>query len=104
VQLLATATLFLSIAALFQTVDGLQVTANGALRGLQDTRVPLYISLVAYWLVGLGLGSLLAFGLGVGARGLWFGLTAGLIFAASALVWRFLTLTARQNRKEELYP
>ncbi len=96
-QLLATATLFLSIAALFQTVDGLQVTSNGALRGLQDTRVPLYVSLVAYWVVGLGLGSLLAFGLGVGARGLWFGLTAGLIFAAAALVWRFLTLTARRS-------
>ena len=102
VQLLATATVFLSIAALFQTVDGLQVTSNGALRGLHDTRVPLYVSLVAYWLVGLGLGSLLAFGLGVGARGLWFGLTAGLIFAAAALVWRFLTLTARQNRGGEV--
>ena len=104
VHLLATATVFLSIAALFQTVDGLQVTSNGALRGLQDTRVPLYISLVAYWLVGLGLGSLLAFGLGVGARGLWFGLTAGLLFAACALVWRFLTLTARQNRAGEINP
>ena len=101
-QLLATATVFLSIAALFQTVDGLQVTSNGALRGLHDTRVPLYVSLVAYWVVGLGLGSLLAFGLGVGARGLWFGLTAGLIFAAAALVWRFLTLTARQNRDSEV--
>ena len=97
VQLLATATTFLSIAALFQTVDGIQVTSNGALRALQDTRVPLYISLVAYWLVGLGFGSLLAFGLGVGARGLWFGLTAGLGFAASALAWRFWALSSRQS-------
>lgn len=93
--LIATATGFLTIAALFQTVDGLQVTANGALRGLHDTRVPLLISLIAYWLVGLGFGALLAFGLNAGSRGLWFGLTAGLTFAATALVWRFFRLTSR---------
>ena len=93
--LITTATGFLTVAALFQTVDGLQVTANGALRGLHDTRWPLIISLVAYWLIGLGCGSLLAFGLNVGARGLWFGLTAGLTFAAAALVWRFFRLTGR---------
>ena len=92
-ELLAVATGFLGIAALFQLMDGLQVTANGALRGLQDTRVPLLVSLVAYWVVGLGLGSVLAFGLGLGARGLWFGLTAGLTFAGLALVGRFLWRT-----------
>ncbi len=96
-QLLATATLFLSIAALFQTVDGMQVTINGALRGLQDTRYPLLISLLAYWIIGLGVGSWLAFRLQVGAKGLWFGLTAGLVFAAGALVWRFLRLTGRNR-------
>ncbi|WP_135228872.1 MATE family efflux transporter [Deinococcus fonticola] len=93
--LITTATGFLTIAAFFQTVDGLQVTANGALRGLHDTRLPLIVSLVAYWLLGLGSGSLLAFGLGLGSRGLWFGLTAGLTFAAAALVWRFFRLTRR---------
>ncbi|MFC4427922.1 MATE family efflux transporter [Deinococcus navajonensis] len=92
----ATATTFLGIAALFQTLDGAQVTANGALRGLQDTRGPLLISLVAYWVLGLGLGSWLAFGQAFGGRGLWFGLTAGLTFAAVALVWRFLIRTARR--------
>jgi MATE family multidrug resistance protein len=88
--LIASASAFLLIATLFQMFDGLQVTANAALRGLQDTRIPLLISLAAYWVVGLGFGSLLAFGLGVGPRGLWFGLTAGLIFAAVALLTRFL--------------
>lgn len=92
-NLLAVATGFLGIAALFQLMDGLQVTANGALRGLQDTRMPLLVSLVAYWVVGLGLGSWLAFGAGLGARGLWFGLTAGLTFAGLALVGRFLWRT-----------
>ncbi|SEI87287.1 multidrug resistance protein, MATE family [Deinococcus reticulitermitis] len=89
-RLIATATAFLTIAALFQVVDGIQVTANGALRGLQDTRTPLLVSLLAYWVIGLGVGAWLAFSLSLGARGLWFGLTAGLSFAAAALVTRFL--------------
>lgn len=91
--LIAAATGFLSIAALFQLMDGLQVTANGALRGLQDTRVPLLVSLVAYWVVGLGLGSVLSSVAGLGARGLWFGLTAGLTLAGLSLVGRFLYRT-----------
>lgn len=92
--LVKTATSMLAIAALFQTVDGIQVTSNAALRGLQDTRVPLLISLSAYWLVGLGIGSLLAFGLGFGPRGLWYGLLMGLATAAALLLWRF----ARRSR------
>ena len=95
--LLATATGFLGIAALFQLMDGLQVTANGALRGLQDTRFPLVVSLLSYWVVGLGLGSWLAFGLHLGARGLWFGLTAGLTCAALGLVGRFLKLSGKRG-------
>ncbi|GAA5512889.1 multidrug resistance protein NorM [Deinococcus carri] len=91
--LVGTATVLLSIAALFQTMDGVQVTANAALRGLHDTRWPLLISLLSYWVVGLGIGALLAFPLGLGPRGLWFGLTAGLFTAAGALLTRFLRRT-----------
>ncbi|MBZ9750167.1 MATE family efflux transporter [Deinococcus sp. HMF7604] len=97
--LVATAASFLLIAALFQAFDGLQVTANAALRGLQDTRWPLLISLLAYWPVGLGGGSLLAFGLGLGPRGLWFGLTAGLFLAGGLLLWRFLRRTGPGRAK-----
>ncbi|GBF06373.1 MATE efflux family protein [Deinococcus aerius] len=97
--LIATATALLAIAALFQTVDGVQVTANAALRGLHDTRWPLLISLGAYWVVGLGTGLILAFGLDGGPRGLWFGLTAGLVTAAAALLTRFLHRT-RPGRPE----
>ncbi|GGS01317.1 MATE family efflux transporter [Deinococcus sedimenti] len=83
----------LLIATLFQAFDGVQVTANAALRGLQDTRWPLLISLMAYWVLGLGSGVLLAFGLDLGPRGLWFGLTAGLCFAGLTLLARFLRRT-----------
>ncbi len=80
---------FLSIAALFQVVDGIQVSTAGALRGLKDTRVPMLISLFSYWCVGLSSGILLAFGMGLGGRGLWFGLVLGLATAATLLSWRF---------------
>lgn len=68
---------------------------------ITDTRAPLLISLGAYWVVGLGLGSWLAFGLELGPRGLWFGLTAGLFTAAAALLGRFLHRTRpRQNGEQ----
>lgn len=86
---------FLGIAALFQVVDGIQVAASGALRGLRDTRVPMMISLVSYWLLGMSAAALLAFPLGLGGRGLWMGLVVGLGAAAVLLLRRFLRLSAR---------
>ncbi|OZC03244.1 MATE family efflux transporter [Rubricoccus marinus] len=91
-ELAALATALLGIAAVFQLVDGIQATAAGALRGLKDTTVPAIIGAVAYWGVGLGVGAGLAFGLDWGARGLWWGLTAGLAAAAVLLVGRFQRL------------
>lgn len=88
---------FLMIAILFQCFDGLQATANAALRGLQDTRIPLIISLISYWILGVGGGTLLAFKLDIGPRGLWFGLTAGLFFAGIMLMLRFLRFTRRRS-------
>ena len=84
-----TAAQFLVFAAAFQIFDGLQVSAAGALRGLKDTRVPMLISLVSYWGVGLSSGAVFAFGLGMGGRGLWLGLVLGLVTAAVLLVGRF---------------
>ena len=83
----------LVLAAVFQLSDGLQVSAAGALRGLKDTRVPMLVIVVAYWLVGILLGWLLGFFLGFGARGLWMGLIAGLTLAATLLAARFLRVT-----------
>jgi MATE family multidrug resistance protein len=88
---------FLGIAALFQVVDGIQVASAGALRGLRDTRAPMVISLVAYWAIGMTIGTGLAFPVGLGGRGLWIGLVAGLGVAAVLLLRRFLRLSAARS-------
>jgi MATE family multidrug resistance protein len=95
----ANAVAFLGVAAAFQLFDGLQVSALGALRGLKDTRGPMLITLVSYWLVGLGSGITFAFGLGFGGRGLWWGLVLGLAVAAVALAFRFRQLLRRLHRR-----
>jgi MATE family multidrug resistance protein len=79
----------LVLAGLFQFSDGIQVASNGALRGLKDTRVPMAITLFAYWGVGMPVGWWLAFRHGYGARGMWMGLIAGLTVAAVLLFTRF---------------
>lgn len=84
---------FLGIAAIFQVVDGVQVTASGALRGLRDTRVPMLLSFVSYGVVGLGSGVALAFAADLAGRGLWIGLVIGLATAATLLTTRFLRAT-----------
>ncbi len=94
-ELVRYAAMFLMSAAMFQVVDGIQVTAQGALRGLKDTRVPMVLTIVAYWLVGMTLGLVLTYVFGVGPRGLWFGLVAGLGTAAVLLVIRFSRLSGR---------
>jgi MATE family multidrug resistance protein len=82
----------LILAGLFQFSDGLQVAASGALRGLKDTRVPMLITTFAYWGVGMPVGWWLAFRAGLGARGMWMGLIAGLSMAALLLTRRFWRL------------
>lgn len=80
---------FLSLAAIFQLSDALQVTAAGALRGLKETRYPTLISIVAYWVVGFPSGWLLAKYSPLGPAGYWAGMICGLTLAAVLLNWRF---------------
>ncbi len=87
--LIATVAL-LGLAGLFQLSDGVQVAANGALRGMKDTRWPMVITLLAYWGVGFPIGLGLAFEAGLAAWGMWIGLLSGLSVAAVLLTWRFL--------------
>ena len=81
--------LFLKIAAVFQIVDGLQVAANGSLRGLKDTTAAMVLTLISYWLVGGVSGAYLCFWGGMGGVGLWIGMTLGLATAAVLLTVRF---------------
>ena len=82
-------------AALFQLTDALQVIALGLLRGVQDTRVPMVIAGVSYWLIGMPVAYGLAFVAGIGPAGLWLGLVAGLSVAALLLMLRFWRGLAR---------
>lgn len=88
--IIAAGTSLLRVAAFFQLFDGFQVVATGALRGAGDTRTPMFCHFTGYWLIGLPLGALLCFHYGLGARGLWMGLSIGLILIGMVLVgfWR----------------
>jgi MATE family multidrug resistance protein len=90
----AMAAQLLLLAAVFQFSDGIQVSANGALRGLKDTTVPMAITALAYWGIGMPVGWWLAFHLDFGARGMWIGLIAGLTAAAGLLFARFARLSS----------
>lgn len=83
------------IAAIFQIVDGLQVTTQGALRGLKDTTVPMILCGLGYWVFGLGSGVTMGFLLGFGAKGLWWGLAVGLAVSATLLFLRWRRLSGR---------
>ncbi len=83
----------LGIAAIFQLFDGLQATALGALRGLKDTRIPLVLGFIAYWLIGMPTGLGLGYGLGMGPEGFWWGLVVGLLVASIMFTLRFFQMT-----------
>ncbi len=85
----------LLVAAIFQISDGIQVVVLGALRGLQDVKIPMYITFVAYWVVGFPISFYLGRYTSLGAVGIWIGLLAGLTTAALFLYIRFTRLTKK---------
>ena len=88
-----TAASLLLIAGLFQLSDGLQVVVLGALRGMQDVKIPTYITFVAYWIIGFPICYILGLKYGLGSQGIWIGLLAGLTASAILLFLRFNHLT-----------
>ncbi|QTN39943.1 MATE family efflux transporter [Cryomorphaceae bacterium] len=91
------ASALLLIAAIFQLSDGAQVVTLGALRGLEDVRIPTVITLFAYWIIGIPLGYYLAFSEGLNEQGIWYGLAAGLTVSAVLLFMRFQRLSTRMT-------
>lgn len=79
----------LLIAALFQLSDGVQCVSLGILRGISDTKLPTVVTVIAYWVIGIPVGWVLADYVNWGLYGIWFGLTLGLTFSAVLLSWRF---------------
>ena len=94
-EVIATASQLLLIAAFFQISDGLQVVVLGALRGLQDVKIPTLITFIAYWIVGFPISFYLGLKTGYKSTGIWIGLLAGLTTAALLLYMRFNFLTNR---------
>jgi MATE family multidrug resistance protein len=77
-EVMTLAATLIPIAGFFQVFDGLQVVAAGVLRGAGDTRAPLVVNLIGFWLIGLPASLLLGFALDLGPQGLWWGLVVGL--------------------------
>ena len=87
-EVIAMAATLIPIAGVFQVFDGLQVVSIGVLRGVGDTRTPMIVSMLGYWLIALPISLWLAFRVGLGPRGLWWGLAVGLMLVAVLLLTR----------------
>ncbi|MES2622673.1 MAG: MATE family efflux transporter [Bacteroidota bacterium] len=88
-EVIAIASSMLIFAAVFQISDGLQAVACGALRGIQDVKIPSIIAFVSYWLIMIPACYILAFPLGLGLKGIWIGFIIGLSIAAIMQLLRF---------------
>ncbi|MGB3786593.1 MAG: MATE family efflux transporter [Phormidesmis sp.] len=95
VGVIAIAMNLLFIAAIGQVLDGVQRVAMSALYGLQDTKVPMVLSAIAFWAIGITTGYVLCFLVGWGVVGLWIGQYTGAAVAGIIFVWRFYRLTER---------
>jgi MATE family multidrug resistance protein len=80
---------YMVVAAAFQLFDGIQAVSAGALRGLQDTRVPMWMALFGYWIPGLGTAVALGFFTSLEGTGIWIGLAIGLVVVAALLSQRW---------------
>ena len=99
-EVIKIASQLLLVAAVFQISDGIQVVVLGALRGLQDVKVPMYITFVAYWVIGFPISFYLGLYTELKATGIWIGLLAGLTVAAIFLYIRFNYLTKKLVHKQ----
>jgi MATE family multidrug resistance protein len=100
-EVLAIAAKLLIAAAIFQLSDSAQVIILGALRGLQDVKIPTLITFIAYWIIGFPISYFLGKEEAYGSFGIWIGLLAGLTTAAILLYIRFNFLTKRLVLQEQ---
>jgi MATE family multidrug resistance protein len=101
-EVIAIAAKLLLVAAIFQISDGVQVVVLGALRGLQDVKIPTFITFIAYWMIGLPICYFLGKEEVLGSVGIWIGLLAGLTSSAIMLYIRFNYLTKQLIHKQTI--
>ncbi|MBT2131325.1 MATE family efflux transporter [Aliiroseovarius lamellibrachiae] len=94
-DILRVGTSLLAVAALFQFADAAQVMALGLLRGVHDTKVPMIIATISYWIIGMPMSYFLGISWGYGGEGVWMGLVIGLAIAGVFMSWRFWTKSSR---------
>src|SRR5205085_5560654 len=94
------ASVLLIVAGVFQLFDGLQVVITGALRGAGNTRTPMLVHLLGYWIIGVPLGAMFGFKIGWGATGFWIGLCVGLVLIGSILVFAWIRLIRQLTAAE----
>jgi MATE family multidrug resistance protein len=99
-EVLQLAGLLLLFAAVFQISDATQAIGAGLLRGIKDVNFPTLLIAVAYWVIGLPLGYLLAFTFDMKAPGIWLGLITGLTLASIFLITRFLKMSGKNQPRE----
>lgn len=88
-EVIAIAAQLLIIAGFFQLFDGTQVVGLGVLRGIGDVNVPTIITFLSYWIIGIPMGYILGFHFNLAEKGIWYGLTFGLLTASILLFFRF---------------
>ena len=94
---MALASVLMLYAAVFQISDATQVIAVGLLRGIKDVKVPTLYIAIAYWVVGIPVGCLMAFTFKMGVTGMWIGFVSGLTFSSVFLNYRFFKLLNQKN-------
>ena len=95
IEVIAIASKLVLVAAVFQISDGIQVVVIGALRGLQDVKIPMYLTFISYWVIGFPISYYLGLYTNLKAVGVWIGLLAGLTAASILLYIRFHYLTKK---------
>tara|TARA_R110000851_G_scaffold298770_1_gene454501 strand:+ start:213138 stop:214526 length:1389 start_codon:yes stop_codon:yes gene_type:complete len=100
VEVVTIAAQLLIIAAIFQFTDALQVVALGALRGMQDVKIPTVICFIAYWIIGFPISYYLSMHTSLESRGIWYGLLAGLSASGIMLFIRFNYLSKKLIRQQ----
>jgi MATE family multidrug resistance protein len=101
-EVIVMAAQLLIIAGMFQLFDGTQVVGLGTLRGMGDVNIPTFITFFAYWVVGLPIAYVLGITLNIGVKGIWYGLTLGLLTSSILLYFRYRYMVQKKLPRNQV--